>query len=280
MTTPVTFAVIGDSAASGVGDSDQDGNYFGWGYHLTQAFQEPITYINASRPGAKSKEVLNEQLPKVLEHSPELVAVIVGGNDLLRNGFSPSELEKNLDETLRQIEAIGATSMLLELHDPTQLIKMPHLLARVCNRRVSSVNQVTRKLAHRYGSILLETRSMPGIYDRAKWHVDRMHPSRNGHQFIAEIYGHLLRNRGYEVGHVDFTHGNNRSRKDSILWMLRNGTPWFFKRSFDLLPAILFLMASEFIRGIFDKELRLGGEVIYVEFGESHERSSISRSAS
>ena len=279
MTSPIKFAVIGDSAASGVGDSDKEGNYFGWAFHLTQAFEEPISYLNFSRPGAKSKEVLHEQLPKILEQSPDLVAVIVGGNDLLRNGFSPIELESNLDETLRQIEAVGATSMLLELHDPTRIIKMPRLLAQVCNRRVSSVNEVTRKLARRYGSILLETRSMPGIYDRAKWHVDRMHPSRNGHQFIAETYGHLLRERGYEVGHVDFTHDNNRSRKDSILWMLRNGTPWFFKRSFDLLPAILFLMASELLRGLFDRELRGSGEVIYVEFGESQESGSISRSA-
>jgi hypothetical protein len=61
--------------------------------------------------------------------------------------------------------------------------------------------------------------------------------------------------------------------------MLRNGTPWFFKRSFDLLPAILFLMASELLRGLFDRELRGSGEVIYVEFGESQESGSISRSA-
>jgi hypothetical protein len=29
--------------------------------------------------------------------------------------------------------------------------------------------------------------------------------------------------------------------------MLRNGTPWFIKRSVDLLPAALFLMAVELI---------------------------------
>ena len=89
MESALTFAIIGDSAASGVGDSDSQGNYFGWGYHLAKAFDEPLIYINVSRPGAQSKEVLCEQLPKVLLHQPELVAVIVGGNDLLRNRFSP-----------------------------------------------------------------------------------------------------------------------------------------------------------------------------------------------
>lgn len=245
MQKPLTFAIIGDSAASGVGDSDSQGNYFGWGYHLAQAFTEPLVYINASRPGAQSKEVLHDQLPKVLIHDPELVAVIVGGNDLLRNGFSPQVFEENLNETLAYIERIGATSMLLELHDPTQIVPMPRLVARVCRRRVNAVNRSTRKLARRYSSVLLETRSLDGIYQREKWHVDRMHPSKMGHQFIADNFAHLLRMRGFEIGNVQFSSSNNRSRKDSIIWMLKNGTPWFLKRSLDLLPAILFLSITE-----------------------------------
>lgn len=247
MNEPLTFAIIGDSAASGVGDSDSLGNYYGWGYHLAQAFTEPLVYINASRPGAQSKEVLHEQLPKILIHEPELVAVIVGGNDLLRNSFSPQVFEDNLNQTLAQIEKLGATSMLLELHDPTQIVPMPRLVARVCRRRVNAVNQSTRKLARRYSSVLLETRSLDGIYQREKWHVDRMHPSKLGHQFIADNFAHLLRMRGFEIGQVQFSVSNNRSRKDSIIWMLKNGTPWFLKRSLDLLPAILFLSISELI---------------------------------
>lgn len=267
MNQPLTLAIIGDSAASGVGDSDPNGNYFGWGYHLAQAFTEPLVYINASRPGSQSKEVLHEQLPKVLIHEPDLVAVIVGGNDLLRNGFSPKVFEENLKTTLAAIESIGATSMLLELHDPTKIVPMPRLVARVCRRRVNTVNQSTRKLARRYSSILLETRSLEDIYQREKWHVDRMHPSKLGHQFIADNFAHLLRMRGYEIGEVKFTRSNNRSRKDSIIWMLKNGTPWFLKRSLDLLPALIILSINELIhiarfgRGCED------AEVFYPEFG-------------
>lgn len=266
MQEPLTFAIIGDSAASGVGDSDVHGNHFGWGYHLAQAFTEPLVYINASRPGAQSKEVLHEQLPKILIHEPQLVAVIVGGNDLLRNGFSPKVFEENLNETLARIEEIGATSMLLELHDPTVIVPMPRLVARVCRRRVNAVNQITRKLARRYSSILLETRSLDGIYKREKWHVDRMHPSKIGHQFIADNYSHLLRIRGFEVDSVKFSLTNNRSRRDSIMWMVKNGTPWFLKRSLDLLPAILFLSIVELIhiaRFGLDSE---GAEIFFPEF--------------
>jgi lysophospholipase L1-like esterase len=263
MDTPILFAVLGDSAASGVGDSDESSNYFGWCYHLAQAFIEPITYINVSRPGAQSKEVLDVQLPKIAHLKPDLVAVVVGGNDLLRNGFSPAALETNLNQTMRKIEEMGAISMLLELHDPTQIVPMPALLKRVCARRVNAVNRITRKMAMRYGSILLETRSLPDIYQREKWHVDRMHPSRAGHQFIADSFAHLLRVRGFEVTHIDFTRGNNRSKKDSIIWMIKNGTPWFFKRSFDLLPAVLLLMAKE----LFSIALRKNhDEIAHVHF--------------
>jgi lysophospholipase L1-like esterase len=253
MAKPALFVVLGDSAASGVGDSDDLGNYFGWGHHLSEAFTEPVTYLNFARPGAQSGEVLELQLPKIATLSPDLVAVIVGGNDLLRNGFSPRTFEKNLNATLEAIEEMGAISMLLELHDPTAIVPMPRLLQRVCQRRVNEVNRITHRMAKRFGSVLLETRTLPGIYAREKWHVDRMHPSRNGHQFIADSFAHLLRNRGFEIAIVDFSSGNNRSRKDSILWMIRNGVPWFFKRSFDLLPAMLLLMAVELFHILSEK---------------------------
>ena len=247
MFAPITFAVVGDSAASGVGDSDDQGNYFGWTYHLAKAFQEPLVYINASRPGARSAEVLNVQLPKILDHSPELAAVIVGGNDLLRSNFSPETFEKNLRQTMVDLVSNGSTIMLLELHDPTVIVPMPYLVGRICRRRVQAINQITHRLSKEFGAVTLPTRALSGIYEREKWHVDRMHPSKNGHQFIAQQFAVLLRDRGYFIGEVKIDPINNRSRKDSILWMLRNGTPWFLKRSVDLLPGLIWLSGAEII---------------------------------
>lgn len=247
MLNPITFAVVGDSAASGVGDSDDHGNHFGWTYHLAKAFHEPLVYINASRPGARSSEVLNIQLPKVLEHAPELAAVIVGGNDLLRSNFSPEVFERNLRQTLIELVSNGSTIMLLELHDPTVIVPMPYLVGRICRRRVTAVNEATHRLSKEFGAVTLPTRAHSGIYEREKWHVDRMHPSKFGHQFIAQQFAILLRQRGYFVGDVQIDPINNRSRKDSILWMLRNGTPWFLKRSVDLLPGLIWLSAAEII---------------------------------
>jgi len=256
MTQPLTLAVIGDSAASGVGDSDANGNHFGWGYHLAQAFNEPLIYINAARPGARSGEVLEEQLVKVSVHDPELVAVVVGGNDLLRSNFSPTVFESNLRETLIRLVSTGATVMLLELHDPTKIVPMPYLVGRICRRRVAAVNKATSKMAQDFGAIMLPTRSLENIYSRSKWHVDRMHPSKLGHQFIASEFAKMLRDRGFDVGDVAISAVNNRSRKDSILWMLRNGTPWFAKRSIDLFPGLIWLSMAEIVYLVRSRFLR------------------------
>jgi lysophospholipase L1-like esterase len=274
MEKPITFAIVGDSAASGIGDSDALGNYYGWGYHLVKAFNEPLAYLNVSRPGARSKEVRFEQLPKVLIHEPELVGVIVGGNDLLRNGFSPKVFEENLTATLKEIVESGAQVMLLELHDPTEIVPMPYLVARVCRRRVSAVNHVTRKLARKYSAILLETRSLSGIYERDKWHVDRMHPSKHGHQFIAQEFAHLLRQRGFHIGEIAIDPVNNRNRKDSIKWMLKNGTPWFLKRSVDLLPALLILSITELIHMARNKSAAEPADVYFPDFKKREESIS------
>ncbi len=50
---PVTLAIIGDSAASGVGDSNDKGTNFGWSYYLAKSFENPLIYLNMARPGAQ-----------------------------------------------------------------------------------------------------------------------------------------------------------------------------------------------------------------------------------
>lgn len=247
MSQVTTFTVVGDSAASGVGDALPDGTTVGWSYYLAKSFQEPLVFLNASRPGAKSLEVLEDQIPKVLTHKPDICGVIVGGNDMLRNGFNPAKLHSNLRETLGELQRTGTTALMLELHDPTQIVPMPKLLARVLNRRVDAVNQVTRSVANEFGAILVNTRSMPNIYKLENWHIDRMHPSKIGHQRLAAEFRDLLVKSGWNLGPVEVDQVVSRNRKESIIWMLRNGTPWFLKRSFDLLPAALFLMLVELI---------------------------------
>jgi len=261
-----TFAVLGDSAASGVGDSDSTGTTKGWAHYLAKHFQDPLVYINLSRPGAQSGEVLEVQLPKALVHNPDITAVIVGGNDALRNGFDPARLHQNLRKTLAQLQNAGSDVLLLQLHDPTNIVPLPRLLGRVLRRRINAVNSVTHSLAREFNAQILLTRSIENIYDRQVWHIDRMHPSKYGHQLMAQHFRELLLRKNWRIAPIEFEETPKKSKKDSVLWMLRNGTPWFFKRSFDLFPAAIILMTVELFKVVFSAQKAEPATMYYPEF--------------
>jgi hypothetical protein len=205
-------------------------------------------YANLSRPGAKSLEVLEVQLPSALLYKPDIAAVIVGGNDALRNGFSPSKLHENLQLTISKLRSLGTHVILLQLHDPTKIVPLPGLLARVLRRRINAVNRVTQSLAHEFGADVLQTRRINNIYDRKVWHVDRMHPSKFGHQLLAKHFRDILLLKDWNIAPIQIEPVKEISKVQSVKWMLRNGTPWFLKRSVDLFPAAILLMLAELLR--------------------------------
>ena len=242
-----TFVILGDSAAAGTGDSDQNGALRGWSYYLAKHFNQPLVYANLSRPGAQSTEVFINQLPKALVLEPTLTAVIIGGNDALRNGFSPIVLRENLRQILKALREAGSEIMLLQLHEPTKIAPLPKTLGKIINRRIDSVNAVVRAVGAEFGAHVLAVREIPDIDDRNRWHVDRMHPSKLGHQILAHKFQEILAPR-WDISPVAIDPITQRARRDSILWMIRHATPWFLKRSVDLLPAALILVMGEYIK--------------------------------
>jgi len=248
-----TFVVLGDSAAYGTGDEVQTGVFRGWAGFLSENFQEGCDYFNFSRPGAKSTEVAEIQLEKALKLNPDICAVIVGGNDLLRNGFNPILLHENLQYICRNLLAIGSEIVMVELHDPLQLLKLPKLLGRVLNKRVNAVNAVYRKIALEFEIVSVKTRNIEDVHNLRNWHIDRMHPGPAGHFMLARNIAEQLRKRGWAISIPAKLEVNVKSRSEKIKWMLRNGTPWFLKRSVDLLPAAAILMVIESIKVIIEK---------------------------
>jgi lysophospholipase L1-like esterase len=247
-----TFAILGDSAASGVGDSDKNGVTKGWGYYLAKHFQDPLVYVNLSRPGAQSAEVLEDQLPRALM-------------------FDPNKLHQNLRATISELKRSGAEVLLLQLHDPTQIVPLPKLLAQVLTRRINAVNRVIHSIGREFNAQILLTRSIQDIYERRVWHIDRMHPSKYGHQIMATHFREILLRRNWKIDPIAIEETSATSKKASIAWMLRNGTPWFFKRSFDLFPAAIFLMSVEIFKTVFRRHSDEIGTMYYPEFSpQSH----------
>jgi hypothetical protein len=75
-----------------------------------------------------------------------------------------------------------------------------------------------------------------------------MHPNTNGHFVLASYFRDALVQRGWKLEEITPPNQREFRRVQLISWMLKNGLPWFFKRSFDLLPAAILLMAMELCR--------------------------------
>ena len=82
-------------------------------------------------------------------------------------------------------------------------------------------------------------------YDKAMWHVDRMHPSRFGYHVLARHFAELLSGDGHEVRDVTAPIVRPRSRQENLQWMMRMGLPWFLKRCKDLFPGVGYLLVLE-----------------------------------
>ena len=245
MTPKLTFAVIGDSAAYGTGDFDESGAPRGWAHYLKESFRDEINYFNFSRPGAQSSEVREIQLPKAVSVEPDICAVIVGGNDLLRNGFDPLVLHMNLTQTCNDLLSRGTEILMVQLHDPGEILRIPRLLKRVLRRRVDAVNRVYEEVARELEIILIRTREIPNVHDPKNWHIDRMHPGPFGHRLLAREMAKQLRQRGWNMNLPQSQPSHFTPRAERIAWLIKNGLPWFLKRSVDLLPVALILMTLE-----------------------------------
>ncbi len=79
------WVVLGDSAAQGVGASDYLSGWVGGVLERLRAGGEPWRVVNLSRSGARTREVVDVQLPVARELPFQLLTAVVGGNDALRS---------------------------------------------------------------------------------------------------------------------------------------------------------------------------------------------------
>jgi hypothetical protein len=145
------------------------------------------------------------------------------------------------------------------------------LLGQILLRRINAVNSVIQNLAREFEVEVLYTRRISGIYDRKVWHVDRMHPSKYGHQLMATHFRELLLKRNWKISPIEIDEIQRISKAQSLKWMLRNGTPWFLKRSVDLLPAAIFLIVAELIKITTNRLKNTQANIYYPDFSAQSE---------
>ncbi|GAB3176567.1 SGNH/GDSL hydrolase family protein [Streptomyces incanus] len=244
---PVCFVALGDSLTEGVGDRP-DGGWRGWAALLAGSLgEDSVRFTNLARSGAQTRDVLEAQLPVALDLGPDLVSVVVGVNDTLRQSFDIHAVARRLDRVYAACTAQGAVLLTACLPDPGGVMGLPGVLARPLARRQRAVNTVVHALSDRYGAVHLHAGEGDWVTDRAMWSVDRMHPGERGHRQLAVRFHALLVERGLATGPAPSPEPQSAAPAlgASLWWMATAGTGWVARRCTDLLPQLLVLAADE-----------------------------------
>ena len=161
---------FGDSLTYGTGASP------GMDYPSRLSGLLGVPVINAGRPGDTTADALERLHRDVLPHSPGIVLITLGGNDL-KNRLPLQEAFANLKAIIEQIQDSGALVVVGGIRVP--------LLGRGFDEEYERVCRET-------GALLV-----PDIYEgllgRDKFMSDPIHPNDRGYRIMAERFHAALR---------------------------------------------------------------------------------------
>lgn len=239
---------MGDSSVFGVGDHGDAIPSVGYGWTGRIAHDLCAKhFINVAKNGARARNLVVSQLPAVLAFNPHIVLICIGTNDVLRKDFSSEEVRIHLSHVCKSAAAEGSLVVLLGLPDPIRTAPGPLALRKILSNRILEINEVLIEIAEDGAALFVPTWSSKIAHEKRMWHVDRMHPSAYGHQHIADLVRRNLSLPRRSTKKLPVT--APFSRKFEMYWLFTNGAKWFAKRSIDLIPALLWLLISEQMRG-------------------------------
>lgn len=230
----MTFVVsLGDSISHGIGDAGPGCVGPGWGGRLAHRI-DAQEHRNLSFPGAQSGHLLQLQVPAAAWLRPDLALISIGGNDALRSAFDPLRLARDLKACIARLDEVGAQVVVLGLPDPRRTVPAPRVIRTALSRRTAAVNAALEHAVAGSDALLLRVWNDANVYRRALWHIDRLHPSPIGHEYLAS---RVITRLGLES--VRDPLSVEPAGGSSAVWLLRNGTVWCAKRSVDLLPGLM-----------------------------------------
>lgn len=199
-----TVVTIGDSINEGLWDSVDpeldltkleaqqeyfDAPVFGWAdrlaahlsRHRAKLGLEPVNYANIAVRGKLIRYIVENEIPQALKLQPDLVIMDGGGNDILRPGTSIDQVVHFYEYGVKQLKAAGSDVLILLPAQPGgSLLSLT---------RTKSADYCARlhSLANRYDCYIADLWDYPNLVDARLWSQDRIHPTPEGHERLAQI---------------------------------------------------------------------------------------------
>ena len=185
---PLILAMLGDSCAAGFGvdlAAQTPGALVASG--LAELSGRPVRLVNAAAIGARSEHLI-DQVAAVLDHSPDVAVVMIGGNDVTHR-VRPTTSVRHLSDAVRSLRTAGVEVVVGTCPDlgTVEPIAQPlRLLARRWSRTLAAAQTIAVVEA---GGRTVSLGDLLGpefaAAPREMFGADRFHPSASGYARAA-----------------------------------------------------------------------------------------------
>ncbi|WP_044555683.1 arylesterase [Shewanella piezotolerans] len=170
LSSQATIVAFGDSLTAGVGASA------GSDYPTQLANLSGFNIINAGISGETTKEGLKRLSSVLAKHGPELLILLEGGNDFLRNR-PLAETKANLAAMIELAQSQGVTVLLIAVPQKSLFL---------------TASPIYAELAQEYQLVILEE-TLSDLLASPSKKSDAIHLNDAGYQVLAEAVYQLLR---------------------------------------------------------------------------------------
>ncbi|MBB2976044.1 phosphatidylinositol alpha 1,6-mannosyltransferase [Microbacterium endophyticum] len=225
------YVALGDSLTEGLCDSSRmpSGAYRGWADRLapllaqTTRGGEAFKYANLAVRSRRVRDLTHEQIPQALRLRPDLVSILMGGNDLVRRRVDVKALADEFERGVEALRVTGADVLLVTAFLPRRRA------SRFLAPRFAAFNTHLRRIAQTHGCRLLDLDALPEISGLEMWADDRVHLRSSGHRFVAYRAAEALGVPDAEaLG--DLEAALHDDEPSSAGWIKRDVLPWMWRR--------------------------------------------------
>lgn len=174
------YVAVGDSAAQGIGASKPHRGYVGTvAAHLRRTTGNTVRAVNLSVSGARLRETLQTQVPKLARLEPDVITVSIGANDIA--DFD----EVRFDRELRELaDALPPHAIVADL---------PCFFFGEAERRVRIANAIVHRVVGEYGFTLVPLYQATRRQGAARMALnqasaDFFHPNDRGYRVWASAF--------------------------------------------------------------------------------------------
>jgi lysophospholipase L1-like esterase len=188
----LTYLALGDSLTAGVGSSNYKQTF---PYELAQSWADEngasVKLVNLGVPGAKTEDVIKDQLPQVSVFNPDIITLLIGINDL-HDRVGKDVVAQNIEEIIKGIKKQSQAKIIL--------LSLPYLGAgdlmyppyqAYFDWQTEHYNEAVESVAQKYSAVvyidLYTLTKEEFVSNKDFYSTDLFHPSASGYHFWSSV---------------------------------------------------------------------------------------------